>query len=187
MQNKRKIILNEIDLPPFTSFIAVILLVIFCLYFTKIIHKVPINKDFFSILGSNFIHLDFDHLIANLVSLYALSRIEKRMGLQKFSYLILSLLFLNTLFETLLHRYFPINNSVGFSGILFGLTTWELVLQKKVDTALLVSLVLLLLPSLKYENVSFTGHAVGVISGLTIALFYKNVLSNQNSIRKRKE
>ena len=81
---------------------------------------------------SNFVHVDAAHLISNLYALYAISRVEEKMGFKPFIWLIVFLLSFNTLVHYMLRSVFKdMKCSIGFSGILFGLITdSRLCLQK---------------------------------------------------------
>lgn len=66
--------------------------------------------------------MDYYHLSSNLLGLYAISRIEYRIGLKKFILLIVFLLIFNSIIEMALYKTVPTTKcSVGFSGVLFGI------------------------------------------------------------------
>ena len=86
-------------------------------------------------------YIDFYHLIGNLIAFYGLSRIEQNLGTKNFILLIVFLLVFNTIAETIIYKLFPcIKCSIGFSGVLFGLITWELIKNKQLDITLIASI-----------------------------------------------
>ena len=118
---------------PVSVFISVCIIIIFLLYITSILKSIPCNNDVISIFISNFVHTNFLHLFSNLYAIYALSRVEQAIGGKQFIILVVFLLVLNTLLETLVNRKLNIPCSIGFSGVLYGIMTWELVTQKHLD------------------------------------------------------
>lgn len=163
---------------PVTAFIAVSLVIVFSLYFTSAIKTLPCDKDMISIFFGNFVHTDPYHIMANLYALYALSRVEQQLGAKQFFSLITFLLVFNTLFETGLHyikKDLPC--SIGFSGVLFGIMTLEIVLNKDIDFYIFTSIAaIVLLPSIQNPKSSLTGHVVGSISGIIGSLLYSKFI-----------
>ena len=106
--------------------------------------------------------------MVNLFALYSLARVERDLGPKKFIKLLIFLLILNTIIETITYKIFPtIKCSIGFSSVLFGIMTYELVTSKKLDFMLLISIIgTVILPSLKNQNVSLVGHSIGAASGV---------------------
>lgn len=153
---------------PISAFLAISLIIVYSLYITSAIKSKPCNKDLTSVFMSNFIHSDWYHLTGNLYALYALSRVERRLKPLKFFSLVLFLLFFTSIIEVMLHKMNPdMNCSIGFSGVLFGITTWELVTKQQLDFYLISSIfVMIITPSLKDKKISLTGHTVGALSGI---------------------
>lgn len=162
---------------PVTLFLAVSIVVVFALYLTTWIKTVPCGKDVMSIFTSNFVHLDPYHLMVNLFALYALSRVEQQLGAKKFIGLIVFLLIFTTLVEVIVHKiYTQIPCSIGFSGVLFGVMTWELVTNRELDLVLVLAIVAMVaVPSLQSEKVSLLGHAVGAIGGVVGGLIWNRL------------
>jgi hypothetical protein len=64
--------------------------------------------------------------------------------------------------------------SIGFSGILFGLMTWELITTRKIDIELLLAIVVTVVaPSIGNKKVSLTGHTIGAVSGVLGGIIWK--------------
>ena len=162
---------------PVSVFISVSMIVIFLLFNTQVINAVPCGKNIGDVFKSNFVHIDMAHLISNLYALYALSRVEQEMGLKPFVWLVIFLLIFNTLAEFLLRYILPNSKcAIGFSGILFGIMTWELVSKRQIDIEIMLAIVIMVVgPSLKSKNVSFTGHAIGAISGIIGGIVWKMI------------
>ena len=162
---------------PVSVFIALSMIVVFLLFNAKVVTALPCGKSIHEVFMSNFVHVDLAHIMSNLYALYAISRVEQEMGLMPFIYLLIFLLIVNTIAEFVARRIWKdIPCSIGFSGILFGLFTWELVSKKKFDVELLLAIVIMVVgPSLQRKEVSLSGHAIGAVSGIVAGLIWKFV------------
>lgn len=162
---------------PVSLFLAVSIVVVFSLYLTTAIKTIPCGKDVMSSFMNNFVHLDYYHLTANLFALYALSRVERDIGGKRFMGLIIFLLFFNSIAEVTTHKLFPgIPCSIGFSGVLFGVMTWEIVSKKDIDILILLSITtIVILPSIQNSKSSLMGHAVGAVAGIVGGLLWKKI------------
>jgi membrane associated rhomboid family serine protease len=165
---------------PVSTFLAVVVVIVFSLYLTSAIKAIPCGKDVLSQFFSNFVHVDIAHMLSNLYSLYALSRVETRLGSKSFMTLVIVLLVSNTVIETLLHKLKPdMKCSIGFSGVLFGIVAWEMTSSRKIDMYLLSAIALqVITPSLSSSKVSFAGHAVGAISGVVVGSIWAKIQKN---------
>ena len=174
--DKNHIVVQNI---PTSTIIGCSLIIIFLLYSTKHITKVPCGTDIKDIFMTNFVHTDLYHLLFNLYALYALSRVERYIGYQKFAVLILFLLVFTTLGEYIIKKIIHQNQcSIGFSGILFGLLTWEIIIVNKIDIIVLMAIVVkVIYPSLYNKKVSFTGHLIGAIGGIIAGLLWKKYIN----------
>ena len=159
---------------PVSLFLATSLIVVFLLYTTTIIKSVPCNKDLVSVFYGNFVHIDIYHLVGNIFALYALARVEIALGAINFFGLIIFLIIFNSLVEILIYKLIPgIKCGVGFSGVLFGIMTWELVTNRKLDYILVVSIIfMVILPSFQNKNASLLGHSVGAFTGIIGGLIW---------------
>lgn len=162
---------------PVSSFIAISIIVIYLLFTTNIISEIPCGTSIHTIFMNNFVHIDGAHLISNLYALYAISRIEEKMGFKPFIWLIVFLLAFNTLVEYMLRNVIKdMNCSIGFSGILFGLITWELLTTRKLDVQLIISILIsVITPSFSNKKVSLSGHVVGALSGVIGGIIWKTI------------
>ena len=160
---------------PVSTLIATVLIAIFGMYSSKAISKLPCGSSIKDTLFSNFVHIDASHLISNLYGLFALSKVETEIGIGKFVGLFTFLLIFNTFVQYIARRIVPsVKCSIGFSGILFGIMTWELVAKKKLDMNLLIAILLLVItPSMKNNQASLLGHGIGAISGIIGGLLFK--------------
>jgi membrane associated rhomboid family serine protease len=160
---------------PICSFLAVSIITIFSLYVTNAIKTIPCDKDMLSIFMTNFIHIDITHLISNLVALYALSRVEYKTGPKKFFILLIFLLIFNTIFEFILHKIINTPCSIGISGILYGILTFEIICTNNIDYNMLGAVLLNVFISYGIDNKSsLSGHLIGAISGILGAIIFKN-------------
>jgi membrane associated rhomboid family serine protease len=159
---------------PVSSFIAVLIIVIFSLYLSSVISSVPCEKNMLSIFYSNFIHLDFYHLFSNLIGIYALSRVEYKVGPQKFIVLFIFLLVFNTIMEVILHKIINTKCSIGLSGVLYGIATFDIICDKKIDYTMFVAIILSIgASSITSKNSSLSGHIIGALSGIIGATIFK--------------
>lgn len=168
-------------------FLATSIIVIFMLYSFSLIKTIPCGNDLLKTFSRNFIHIEKYHLISNLIALYALSRIEEKIGMKRFLLLIIFLLVFNTIIETITLKLYPsFKCSIGFSGVLFGVLSWELVMTKKIDIYLVLSILLITVtPSLKNKNISLVGHMVGAFSGLIGGVIWKYISGNGDLLPKK--
>jgi membrane associated rhomboid family serine protease len=114
--------------------------------------------------------------MSNLYAIYAISRVERKLGTKKFIYLTIFILIINTILETIAKSLKPsLPCSIGFSGVLFGIMTYELVSEKDLDIYILSSIAIMLAaPSMKNNNVSLISHAIGAFTGIIGGLLYIN-------------
>lgn len=168
---------SEFKTVPVSVFIAVSLVLIFSLYLTSAIKAIPCSKNVIDNFLSNFVHTDLSHILANLYALYALSRVEIQLGPKKFFTLVIFFLLFNSIFETILHRIKKdIPCSIGFSGVLFGIMTWEIVSNKGLDFYIITAIAgMVILPSLQNSKVSFSGHLIGAVSGILGGLLWNKI------------
>lgn len=146
---------------PVSVFIAISMIVVFLLINAKVIVSLPCGKGIHEVMMSNFVHADAMHLVSNLYALYAISRVEQDMGFMSFIWLLIFLVVINTLAQFADHSIWKdLPCSIGFSGILFGLFTWELV-SKKVNVELHLAIVIMVVgPSIQNKKVSLSGHGI---------------------------
>ena len=158
---------------PISTFIGILLVIIYLMFKINIFKHIPIKGKLHQVFCSNFVHIELSHLVTNLYSLYVLSSIEQEMGLKSFMYLMSFLLSFNTLVEFIWINYKGQYGSIGFSGILFGLTTWRIVSNKTIDSTMILAAILLFIRSSK--NTSLSGHLIGAISGILGGLIWKYI------------
>ena len=171
--------INRFQYIPVSIFLAVSLFVISLLYLTTVIKIIPCGKDVLSNFYSNFTHVDIFHLIGNLSGLYVLSRVEQNIGSKQFIKLLVFLLVFNTITESIMHQIIPSTQcSIGFSGVLFGIATWELITTREVDYAAVLAIIFSAIrPTVNQIKTSISGHVIGaiggVISGIIWSAMYK--------------
>ena len=154
---------------PVSTFIGLLLVIVYIMFK---INSFPVGGcKIQHVFCSNFIHIELSHLFTNLYSLYVLSHIEQEMGLKSFMWLMAFLLTFNTVVEFVWINIKGQYSSIGFSGILFGLTTWKLASNKTVDLNIILATLLMFLQSTK--NSSLSGHLIGAISGIIGGLVWK--------------
>jgi membrane associated rhomboid family serine protease len=163
---------------PLCTLLAVSLVTVFSLYSSSALKSIPCGKDFGSKICSNFVHVDLAHLVTNLFALYSLARVEQEIKSKRFCSLIVFLVVFTSIAEVIAHKLNTnLKCSIGFSGVLFGITTWEFVTKKKIDFYLITSIIsMVVLPSVQNNNViSFSGHIIGAISGVIGGLIWNKI------------
>jgi membrane associated rhomboid family serine protease len=176
---------NLKDVPVSTS-IGLSLILVFILYYLKIIKK-PCANDYGTIFSSNFFHSDFTHLAVNLFSLYTICILEKDIGSSTFLILIAFSLLFNTLMEYLIHTvYKDLPCSVGFSGVLLSIIAFEIMVSRNVNVFVILGIfAAVALFSIQNKKASFIGHTVGVVSGVVAGLIYRWVEPKSQMARLR--
>lgn len=118
----------------------------------------------------SFIHGNTSHLVGNMISFYYLSTLEEQIGSGNYLFLLGVILSITVLLEYSLDNTFNIPCSVGFSGILFALLTYQYSKNKNLNMGMLASVIISVLePSLKDPRASLIGHGVGALTGLIIS------------------
>jgi membrane associated rhomboid family serine protease len=163
---------------PVSTFVGISIIIIFCLYTVNILKYIPCGKDFVSVFSANFIHIESYHFMSNLYALYALSRVEKELGAKKFFTLLIFLLIFNTIIEVVIHKLIPtIPCSIGLSGVLFGIMTYEIISKNELDFFIITSIIATVaMPSIMSRRVSLLAHSIGAFSGIIGGLLYKKIV-----------
>lgn len=85
------------------------------------VDKILINKEYYRVITSGFLHVDWTHLIFNMISLYAFSELlEINVGRINFIIIYFGSLIAGDLFALFIHKNHGDYNSVGASGAVFG-------------------------------------------------------------------
>jgi membrane associated rhomboid family serine protease len=157
---------------PVTVAVAILLVTMYILSACGVV-RIDCRHRLGSIMASVFAHGGYAHIIANLLALVLLSRIEYEYGSMTFLLLCVCLTGLTSAVEFAL-RFIPsVNCSIGFSGVILGLAVFELMKHRKLGlNAILAMCVVVIYPSLTNPHVSIVGHAVGAIIGLILAFAF---------------
>ena len=159
---------------PITSIVTTVLIIITLLYSFGAIKQIPCGEGVFKGLNRTFIHTDWQHIASNLFAFMVLSRIEEKHGSKFFGILLINLLLITTFVELMAFQFCKIPCSIGFSGIIFGLLTWELMSERDVTISLLLSIAAVVVaPSIQNKKASLIGHAIGALSGIILSTYYK--------------
>ena len=85
------------------------------------VDKILIDKEYYRVITSGFLHVDWTHLIFNMISLYAFSELlEINVGRINFIIIYFGSLIAGDLFALFIHKNHGDYNSVGASGAVFG-------------------------------------------------------------------
>jgi len=160
------------DLPFVTITLAVVMTIIFLLYKSNTIKNIPCGNDLGSVIISQFVHVSFVHLIANLFTLWYLANLERNLGWQKFILLVVVIALISSAIDTIIgDKAGKRECSIGFSGVLFGLVAWSVLTTggfKWYNVAMVAGLVLTNMG----PHISVRGHVIGAVTGLILALVY---------------
>ena len=155
-----------------TISISIVLIIIFLLYHLKLI-SIPTDHTILNVMYSNVFHLNFYHLVSNLIILYSLIQIEEQLGVKSFLSLLTFLIIVNT-FTEYIYRFFNNQISIGFSGILYGLIAWEIYTNKNVTLELVFAIILRIGTTYK-SGESIVAHIIGALSGIGTAILWKYI------------
>lgn len=170
----KKLDIGKSIVRPVTAFVTVVIITISALYFFGIMKEVPCGDGVVKGLNRAFIHGSYSHIVSNLFAFMVLSRIEEKYGSGFFASLIVQLLVATTLMELIAKQFMHVQCSIGFSAVLFGLVSWELMNERNIDMALFLALAAMVVsPSINNPRASLFGHAVGAIAGVIVALYFK--------------
>lgn len=162
-----------------STFIGILLIIVFILFNMNILTNLPCENNISNIFASTFTHIEVVHLLSNLFALYTLSRVENDMGSKSFAWLLIFLITFNTLVEYLIKNICnsTIKCSIGFSGILFGIMTWEIISEKNINLDIILSIVAITFGSSFNTNIATESHVIGAMSGIVGALLWKSIHS----------
>ena len=150
---------------PVSLLIGFTLIFIFLLYYFSILTSFPCKNTFFTILKTNFVHVDFKHLMNNLFALFFLSLLELKYGTKTFIFIVFLMLVINACLETIAHNLYPsIPCAIGFSGILISLIMFYLMKQKA--TTYVILMFILTIAIFDDKNVSQISHILGGVTGI---------------------
>ena len=143
-------------------YIGLINIFVYLLYKMNLLNEVPCEGDLISNIKRDFIHIRFTHLFLNLVGLYVLSNIEKTIGKEKFLKLLVFIIIITSVIESQFYNNYC---SIGFSGILYGLLAYQMLILKKIEIDIIVILLLLYFTE-KKDVTSNSFHLIGFFTGV---------------------
>jgi hypothetical protein len=102
--------------------------------------------------------------------------VEVQIGSSHYLSLILFLFVTTTAAETIARKLDNrIKCSLGFSGVLFGVSTYEIITFKKPDYTLLISTIIIALIRSNAPNTSFLSHLVGIVAGGMSGIIWNSI------------
>jgi len=167
-QYTAKDIINFMNEYKVTSFLFTMMAMIFIVF--NLNYEFQYELAHYSVLMrsiiSSFVHLDISHLLVNMLSFLTFRKIETLEGSRMYIYKIIYFVVMNALLIDSLNRFYRTNFIIGFSGVLFGLSTlyprnyfFGFECDKK-----FYPFVLLLITQVFVPNASFVGHLSGIVS-----------------------
>jgi membrane associated rhomboid family serine protease len=139
---------------------------------------VPCEDNIGHALQRPWLHVNWSHLLANLVAFWALIEIERRMGSGAFA-LLLAFLFLTVVLMDLVMPSSIDKCSIGFSGVVLGLVIWDAFDRGALAfdwAAILAILWIWIGPVLQNPRISLWGHLYGILAGLIAAFITSRFL-----------
>lgn len=155
----------------------IILGIITIIFFTSL-NFYDIGNDIIDYPLRSLYHANISHLLANGLSLYALSFMEEIIGWTQFLIAILFIWITSSIILYIIHIIFPSRKiyTVGFSGIIFGLIVVYYTLFKQGHQegpgVNLIGLIISILPQLAIPGISFEGHLAGILAGIIYVLLF---------------
>lgn len=136
-------------------------------YQTEFFTWLPCGFSFLQLFYSNYVHLLWSHLLINMIVFWQINYIERLAG----SYYLIYILVISALiavFSMVINYWHKLECSIGFSGVLYGLIIWYML----VSSANLMEYVLVLasiaVMPLFIPNISVMGHLLGCLAGLCL-------------------
>lgn len=117
-----------------------------------------------------FYHGGVAHAYSNLFVFAQLTTVlQPALGTAGYLTLVLVIMAINAIINFFLYQNDLVNCGIGFSGVVFGLFTWNLLFNNGFNLQSLIDLIILLAPSFYDRRLSLSGHAIGILSGLLTA------------------
>jgi len=149
------------------------------------VDKILINKEYFRFFSSGFLHIDWQHLLFNMISLYLFSEsLEFQIGELNFLLLYLASLLGGNLLALFIHRNHGDYSAVGASGAVCGIVFASIALFPGMGISLLI--IPFFIPSWLYgllyiaytiygikskrDNIGHEAHLGGALIGMLIAI-----------------
>lgn len=161
------------------------------------VDKILINKEYYRFITSGFLHVDWTHLIFNMISFYAFSELlEIHVGIINFLIIYFGSLIAGDLFALLLHKNHGDYNSVGASGAVCGVIFASIALFPGLGISFFI--LPISIPSWIYgllyitysiygiksrrDNIGHEAHLGGALIGMLIAIILYPISLTQNYI-----
>ena len=149
------------------------------------VDKILIDKEYYRLITSGFLHVDWTHLIFNMISLYAFSELlEINVGRINFIIIYFGSLIAGDLFALFIHKNHGDYNSVGASGAVFGVVFASIALFPGLEIGFFI--LPISIPSWIYgilyigysiygikskrDNIGHEAHLGGALIGMLIAI-----------------
>jgi membrane associated rhomboid family serine protease len=153
-----------------------IIIVLVFIQFSGFVGPNCIDKSFGQYLTRSFLHQDLNHLSTNIFSLWNLLELEKEFKTSKFIMIVLFLLFASAGIHFIMDKVTGNKNcAIGFSGVLYGMIVFQIMLNGLDIYRAGELLLLILLPSLTRSNISVSGHLSGAIAGLLAGILFNKI------------
>ena len=128
------------------------------------------SGEYWRLLASGFVHINFYHLLANVYTLYNYRWLESYLGSVRFAIVLLASIIGGSLVTYKFGRSNTV--TVGISGGIYGLMAVYIVLLLKLPYMDMYQILQMFLPTIIINfmpNISVTGHVGGFVTGLIMA------------------
>lgn len=127
------------------------------------------DTGFISSIKQSFTHINIQHLLVNMYTMYTFRILEQTYGSKLFLKLICYIIILDAILTTVANKTTNLTCSIGFSGILFGILIWNFFKTKKITGFnLLSALFFIIQPSFQNPRASLVGHFIGGLTGFLL-------------------
>ena len=150
--------------------IAILLAAIYGAYSTGTLTEIPCQNTLLNSAVRDFIHVDSYHLIVNLLGLYYVSTLEQKVGPLHYTAVISGIVAISAVLTFFVTKVLAVNCSIGFSGVILGLMSYTLARRGLHVSWQPILYLIAVSASSRSPNVSVSGHLIGIVSGLLVAL-----------------
>lgn len=131
------------------------------------------NKTLSSTILQRFVHTNTLHLLSNMIVLnFVITTFNNNYTKSNTFSIILMAFIINVMLTWILRYQYNLKCSVGFSGIIYSLLSYIILKTRGFNSDSIIWIISLSIPPLLITNVSFSGHLIGIFSGIILYLIY---------------
>jgi membrane associated rhomboid family serine protease len=131
------------------------------------------NKTLSSTILQRFVHTNATHLLSNMIVLnFVITTFNNNYTKSNTFSIVLMAFVVNVMSIWILRYQYNLECSVGFSGIIYSLLSYIILKTKGFNSDSLIWIFSLSIPPLLITKTSFSGHLIGILSGIILYLIY---------------